>query len=196
MALLNKSIDFANRGNPLSILSVTSSDSTEGYIFVEAFKETHVKEACANLHFVFSQFILLPTEQMTSVYQNDMAKNNDIRPLQWVRVKQGGVYNADIGLVEALQDNKVWIRLIPRIDPPGHVEKKGKSFFRRVPQKLSLRPQQFGDLARQNSDMHHVTKKNMWSVRNQLVYRGFVYKSFAFKQIEVGPNIKPTIEEL
>jgi transcription elongation factor SPT5 len=62
MALLNKSIDFAKRGQPLSILSVTSSDSTEGYIFVEAFKETHVKEACANLHFVFSQFILLPTE--------------------------------------------------------------------------------------------------------------------------------------
>ena len=149
MALLNKSIDFAKRGQPLSILSVTSSDSTEGYIFVEAFKETHVKEACANLHFVFSQFILLPTEQMTSVYQNDKAKNNDIRPLQWVRVKQGGAYNQDIGLVEALQDNKVWIRLIPRIDPPGHVEKKnGKSFFRRVPQKLSLRPQQFGDLAK------------------------------------------------
>ena len=44
--------------------------------------------------------------------------------------------------------------------------------------------------------MHHVTKKNMWQVRNQLVYRGFVYKSFAFKQIEIGPNIKPTIEEL
>jgi len=31
---------------------------------------------------------------------------------------------------------------------------------------LSLRPQQFGDLAKQNADMHPVTKKNMWSVRN------------------------------
>ena len=46
MALLNKSMDFARRGNPLSILSVTSSDSTEGYIYIEAFKEIHVKEAC------------------------------------------------------------------------------------------------------------------------------------------------------
>ena len=68
IALLNKSIDFARKGRPLSILSVTSSDSTEGYIFVEAFKEIHVKEACANLHFIFNQYILLPTEQMTSVY--------------------------------------------------------------------------------------------------------------------------------
>ena len=62
MALLNKSMDFARRGNPLSILSVTSSDSTEGYIFVEAFKEIHVKEACANLHFIFNSFTLLPVE--------------------------------------------------------------------------------------------------------------------------------------
>lgn len=68
MALLNKSIDYAQRGQPLSILSVTSSDSTEGFIFVEAFKEIHVKEACSNLHYVFNSFILLPTNQMPSVY--------------------------------------------------------------------------------------------------------------------------------
>ena len=80
MALLNKSIDFARRGQPLSILSVTSSDSTEGFIFVEAFKETHVKEACAGLHFAFNSFVLLPVDQMPSVYQNDRAKNNEIRP--------------------------------------------------------------------------------------------------------------------
>ena len=46
MALLNKSIDFARRGKPLSILTVTTNDSTEGWIFVEAFKETHVRQAC------------------------------------------------------------------------------------------------------------------------------------------------------
>ena len=62
MALLNKSIDFAAKANPLSILSVTSSDSTEGFIYVEAFKEIHVKQACANLHFVFNSYTLLPTE--------------------------------------------------------------------------------------------------------------------------------------
>ena len=43
MALINKAIDFNRRGYPLSILSVTSSDTTEGYVFVEAFKETHVR---------------------------------------------------------------------------------------------------------------------------------------------------------
>lgn len=36
----------------------------------------------------------------------------------------------------------------------------------------------------------------MWSIRNQLFSRGFVYKGFAYKQIDSGPNIKPTYEEL
>jgi hypothetical protein len=43
MALLNKSIDYAKRGMPLSILTVTANESTEGWIFVEAFKEVHVR---------------------------------------------------------------------------------------------------------------------------------------------------------
>ena len=36
----------------------------------------------------------------------------------------------------------------------------------------------------------------MWSIRNQLFHNGFVFKPFSFKQIDAGPNIKPTYEEL
>ena len=43
IALLNKSVDFAQKGKPLSILSATCSDTTEGHIYVEAFKEIHVR---------------------------------------------------------------------------------------------------------------------------------------------------------
>lgn len=68
VALLNKCIDFQAKGKPLSILSVTSSDTTEGYIFVEAFKETHVKQACEGLHFILNKYILVPTEEMPVVY--------------------------------------------------------------------------------------------------------------------------------
>ena len=39
-------------------------------------------------------------------------------------------------------------------------------------------------------------KKYMYQIRGQLFYRGFVYKPFAFKQLEVGPNVKPSFEEL
>lgn len=160
---------------------MTSSDSTEGFIFVEAFKEIHVKEACANLHYVFNSYILLPTNQMPSVYQNDKAKNNEIRTHQWIRIKQGGAYNQDIGLVEKVYDSKVWIRLIPRIEPSVAQERlKGKAMFRRVSQKFNLKPQSFPNCDRHTSP-HSVLKKIMYSIRNQLIYKGFVYKSFAFK---------------
>ena len=60
-ALINKSIDFAAKGKPLQILSVTCSDNTEGYVFIEAFKEIHVKTACQGLHFIFNKHVFVPT---------------------------------------------------------------------------------------------------------------------------------------
>lgn len=116
VALLNKSIDFQRRGQPLSILSVTSSDSTEGYIFVEAFKEIHVRQACEGLHFMLHKYILVPTEEMPEVYANQKARDSDLRPNQWVRIKNSSAYNGDVALVEDVSDNKVWLRLIPRVD--------------------------------------------------------------------------------
>jgi hypothetical protein len=68
IALLNKSIDYFNKGTPLSILSVTSSDTNEGYIYVEAFKEIGVREACQGLSFIFNKFILVPTEEMPVIF--------------------------------------------------------------------------------------------------------------------------------
>jgi hypothetical protein len=43
MSLMNKCIDFARKGKPLSILSATSSETVEGFIYVEAFKDIHVR---------------------------------------------------------------------------------------------------------------------------------------------------------
>jgi transcription elongation factor SPT5 len=53
MCLMNKSIDYAIKGKPLAILSCSASDNVEGYIYVEAFKEPHVKEAIKGLSVIF-----------------------------------------------------------------------------------------------------------------------------------------------
>lgn len=68
IALLNKSLYYQSIGKPLKILSVTSSDTTEGYIYVEAFKDIHVKQACEGLHFILNKYILVPTEEMPVVF--------------------------------------------------------------------------------------------------------------------------------
>lgn len=131
-ALLRKSIDFATKGNPLMILSVTCSDATEGYVFIEAFKETHVRQACEGLHFMLNSYKMVPTEEMPVIFQIDKAKSNEIRKHQWVRIKNSGPYKEDIALVEKTDENKVWVRLIPRVDLSAttvNTAAKGKTRF-------------------------------------------------------------------
>jgi transcription elongation factor SPT5 len=49
MSLLNKCIDFAKKGEPLSILTATCSENVDGFVYVEAFKEIHVRQAITGL---------------------------------------------------------------------------------------------------------------------------------------------------
>ena len=56
----------------MSILSVTSSENVEGFIYVEAFKEIHVKEAIKGLSVILGgKCILVQKEEMPGLYQND-----------------------------------------------------------------------------------------------------------------------------
>jgi transcription elongation factor SPT5 len=72
MSLMNKSIDFAKRGQHLSILSVTCTDKVEGFIYVEAFKEIHVREAIKGLSVILGgKCILVQKEEMPGIYQNE-----------------------------------------------------------------------------------------------------------------------------
>lgn len=71
ISLMLKSIDFAKRGSPLSILSVTQSKAAEGYVYVEAFKEMHVREAVKGLSIFFGgKMLLVPTVEMSGIYSN------------------------------------------------------------------------------------------------------------------------------
>ena len=63
----------------MNILSVTASDATEGQIYVEAFKEVAVREACAGLSYIFNKVTVLPTEEMPGIFENDKAKNFELR---------------------------------------------------------------------------------------------------------------------
>ena len=194
MALLNKASDFARKGKPLSILSATASDATEGWIFVEAFKEVHVRQACSDLHFCLNKYLMLPTEQMTDVFANDAAKNNELNRHQWVRIKNGSAYNGDIGLVERVDDSKVYVRLIPRVDLSG-ANSKGPKRFIRIPQRINFQPTMEQGAVRQ-VHKHIVLNKYMTQYKNMLLYRGFLFKAFPFKQVDTNANIKPTHEEL
>ena len=115
MSLMNKSIDFAQKGKHLAILSVTCSENVEGVIYIEAFKEIHAREAIKGLSVILgSKLVMVQPEEMPGIYQSDK-KNIQLKKHQWVRIKQG-MYAGDLGLIEQIINNKVWVRLIPRLD--------------------------------------------------------------------------------
>ena len=69
MALLNKSVDFAKRLQPLGIVSVTQADNNEGYIFVEAYKSECVSKAIAGLNFCYAKITMLSLNEMPKLYE-------------------------------------------------------------------------------------------------------------------------------
>ncbi len=69
MSLINKGIIYAQKGNPLAILSVTCSENVEGFIYVEAYKETHVRSAISGLSAILGGKIqLVELGEMTGIY--------------------------------------------------------------------------------------------------------------------------------
>lgn len=97
--------------------------------------------------------------------------------------------------MEYVAENKVWVRLVPRVDQTAFSSGKSKATrsFARVPQKLNFRPTQaMGGVIKHHSEL----RKHMMYWKNQLFHKGFAYKNFPFKQIETSADIKPTYEEL
>lgn len=151
---MNKFFIESANGVKHNILSVTSSDNVEGYIYVEAFKEIHVSLAINGLNLIFgSKLILVPYNEMVQVYGVDKAENYHLRKNQWVRIKQAGSSNFDQGTISAnkvytgdlakvlmpkIQDgnSKVLVKIVPRIDFEAEIEeinaerKKGKKKVR------------------------------------------------------------------
>lgn len=68
--LIRKSQDYAAKKKPLAILSATCSDSVEGYIYVEAYRDEHVKKAIEGFNCFFgNKFIkIVPQHEMPEVY--------------------------------------------------------------------------------------------------------------------------------
>ena len=60
---------------------------------------------------------------------------------------------------------------------------------------MNFRPQSFPNAEKQGHK-HVYLQKHMWSVRNNLICRGFVFKQFTFKQIDSSTTVKPSYEEL
>jgi len=96
MALMNKMIDYTQKGKPFAILSATFVENLENYIFVEAYKIESVYEAISGLAYVFRRIDILPINEMTKIYEDQDSKLVRPKQGQWVRIRNG-LYQDDLG---------------------------------------------------------------------------------------------------
>ena len=101
----------------LQIKSVIVKEGDRGYIYVEAFKSSHVKAACEDIRALNVQNLqMVPIKGMTDILRV-VKSSYAIKRGSWVRVKKG-MYRDDLAKVEQcdMAQNLVTLKLIPRID--------------------------------------------------------------------------------
>ncbi|XP_011047385.1 PREDICTED: putative transcription elongation factor SPT5 homolog 1 [Populus euphratica] len=198
VCLMQKYID---KGSELQIRSVVALDHLKNYIYIEADKEAHVREACKGLRNIFGQKIMLvPIREMTDVLSVE-SKVIDLSRDTWVRMKIG-TYKGDLAKVVDVDNvrQRVTVKLIPRIDLQALANKlegreapKKKAF---VPPPRFMNVDEARELhIRVERRRDPMTGDYFENIGGMLFKDGFLYKTVSMKSIS-AQNIKPSFDEL
>ncbi|KAL5560448.1 hypothetical protein UlMin_036659 [Ulmus minor] len=196
--LMQKSID---KGPEMQIRSVIALDHLKNYIYIEADKEAHVKEACKGLRNLYPQKVMLvPIREMTDVLSVE-SKAIDLSRDTWVRMKIG-TYKGDLAKVVDVDNvrQRVTVKLVPRIDLQALANKlEGREVGKK---KAFVPPPRFMNID-EARELHirverrrdHMTGDYFENIGGMLFKDGFLYKTVSMKSIS-AQNIKPTFDEL
>ncbi|KAJ0405002.1 hypothetical protein P43SY_004919 [Pythium insidiosum] len=195
IALMNKFLDFARRGEPLHIKSVVAS-SSKGFIYVEAEREPHAKDAVNGLRDIMQYSMkLVPVHEMTSVL-NVKKKRKPVVAGTWARFKRAGLYKGDLCKVLEILDNgsRATVKMVPRIDPAvlggGEPQKYKKG--QRPPQKLFNAQLTHHDGRRR----HPTTGEMMDFFENDYYKDGFLIKEVNIATMLQTEEVNPTLDEI
>lgn len=200
IALMRKFIAYQFTDTPLQIKSVVAPEHVKGYIYVESYKQTHVKaaiEGVGNLRMGFWNQQMVPIKEMTDVLKVVKEVTN-LKAKSWVRLKRG-LYKDDIAQVDYVEpsQNTISLKLIPRIDLDRIKARMSmKDWFAK--RKRSKRPaQRLFDAEKIRSLGGEVTHDVEFMIfeGNRYSRKGFLYKTFAMSAV-ITEGVKPTLSEL
>ncbi|KAI3934246.1 hypothetical protein MKW98_009227 [Papaver atlanticum] len=182
------------------LISAIALDYLQNYIYVEADREAHIREACKGLKMLDTRkIVLLPIKEMTDVV-SAKGKAVDIVKDMWVRMKIG-IYKGDIAKVVSVPDmrQRVMLKLIPTVDLQAVADKLDG---RKVANKAMVPPQRLvnSDEARNlnipvDSRRERSTRITFDVIDGKTFKDGFLYKTVSKKSIEYQ-NIQPSLNEL
>jgi len=201
LQLMRKMIAYQYEAEPLQIRSVVAPEHVKGYIYIEAFKQTHVKQAIAgvsNLYLAQYSQLMVPIKEMTDVLRV-VKEQTGLKNKQWVRLKRG-IFKDDIAQVDYIDvaANQVHLKLLPRIEysrlrgalrTSSNDDLKRKR-FKRPPAKL-FDPEKIRSIGGEisNDGDFQIFEGNRYS------RKGFLYKNFVMNTI-IAEGVKPTLTEL
>ncbi|BFZ16060.1 hypothetical protein BsWGS_19099 [Bradybaena similaris] len=198
--IMRKMIAYQFTEEPLQIKSVVAKEGLRGYIYIEAFKQTHVKQAIegiGNLRMGYYKQQMVPIREMTDVLKV-VKETASLKPKAWVRLKRG-IFKDDLAQVDIVypSQNEVELKLIPRIDytrPRGMMRSSSTQDVK----KRKRRPaQKLFDVDAIRAIGGEVTSDGDFLMfeGNRYNRKGFLFKIFAMSAI-IAEGIKPTLAEL
>ncbi|EFA05446.1 transcription elongation factor SPT5 [Tribolium castaneum] len=203
LLLMRKYLAYQNTSEPLQIKSVVAPEGVKGYIYIEAYKQPHVKAAIenvGNLRMGIWKQQMVPIKEMTDVLRV-VKEQTGLKSKQWVRLKRG-LYKDDIAQVDYfdMAQNQVHLKLLPRIDytrlrgalrttqSESEAEKRKKK--RRPPSK-PFDPEAIRSIGGEvTSDGDFLIFEG-----NRYSRKGFLYKNFTLSAVIID-GVKPTLAEL
>eukprot|EP01125_Pyxidicula_operculata_P004318 TRINITY_DN1657_c0_g1_i1.p1 TRINITY_DN1657_c0_g1~~TRINITY_DN1657_c0_g1_i1.p1 ORF type:complete len:1026 (-),score=308.16 TRINITY_DN1657_c0_g1_i1:215-3259(-) len=213
--VMRKAVSKYEEGQPLQIYSSIALDHLKGYIYVEAYKEAHVREAVFGIEGVWlkEKVMLVVKKEMVTVLSVPKKKAS-LQKNSWVRIKRG-VYHDDIAQVVSFDDvsQVVLVRLIPRIDIDAWLskapradddddqpKKKRKIFGKDTPRPPAkfFNSEELKRLNGGEDPVDHIrdtmTAEPFEKFDNNLFKDGFLHKKFSLKNL-IHENVIPTFEE-
>lgn len=206
LQLMRKFIAYENKEDdpgPLQIKSVIALDAVKGYVYIEAYKQTHVKQAIEginNLRLGMHKQTMVPISEMTDVLRV-VKEQPKIKRDQFVRLKRPLLYKGDLAQVDYIDaaSNSVCLRLKPRID---YTKKRGtmkgtgteKESGKRTRPKRPA-PKLFDPDAIRAIGGEITSDGDFQIFEGNRYRRGLLYKIFPLDAIIVD-GVKPTLNEL
>ncbi|XP_057533814.1 putative transcription elongation factor SPT5 homolog 1 [Amaranthus tricolor] len=192
---------FIDKGSELQIRSAVALDHLKNFIYIEADKEAHVREAIKGMRNIFpNKITLVPIKEMADVLSVE-SKAIDLSRDTWVRMKIG-TYKGDLAKVLDVDNvgQRVTVKLIPRIDLQALANKlegrdvaKKKAF---VPPARFMNIEEARDLHIRLDRRRDPMTGDYYDYINGMMFKdGFLIKTVSIKSISTQ-NIQPTFDEL
>ncbi|XP_028399581.1 transcription elongation factor SPT5-like [Dendronephthya gigantea] len=200
IAMMRKALSQQFTDEPLQVKSAIAVEGLKGYIYIEAYKQTHVKQAIEGIGTLkIGQWNqkMVPVKEMTDVL-NVVKDLVQLKAKQWVRLKRG-IFKDDLAQIDYVHPskNQVTLKMIPRIDyakprgnkAPEQEDQEKKKRFRKPPPKL-FDPEAVRGIG---GEIHQ--DGDFYLFEGNRYRQGFLYKNMAISAL-VTEGIKPTLSEL